>query len=147
MSTLSISKFRAITFATILAVVPLSPASHAQDIEGAVVVNVPFAFQNGSQHLTAGLYTIGIESNNMLVIRGELRSGFALTLLDDDTHPSKTTRVVFRKYGDQYFLHEVWIEGESSHTSLLPSKVEEREIAANRTAPTGVVVAALEMPR
>ena len=44
MSTLSMSKFRAILLAITFAGAPLCPASHAQDLEGAVVVNVPFAF-------------------------------------------------------------------------------------------------------
>jgi hypothetical protein len=87
-----------------------------------VVVNVPFAFENGSQHFTAGPYTIRMGSQNMLMIRGKSRAGFAMTLFDEDSHPSKTTKVVFRRYGDQYFLYEVWIEGDTSHTSCLLSK-------------------------
>jgi hypothetical protein len=43
MSALSMVKFRAILFAVILTVAPLSLASQAEDLEGAVVVNVPFA--------------------------------------------------------------------------------------------------------
>ena len=147
MSTIQISKVRAILLAIIFAGAPLSPASHAQDLEGAVVVNVPFAFENGPQHFAAGLYTIGMESHNVLMIRGESRSGFIMAGLDEDSHPSETTKIVFRKYGDQYFLREVWVEGETSHTYCLPSKAEQLEIAANRTAPTGVVVAALETSR
>jgi hypothetical protein len=147
MNTLSISKFRAILLAVTLAGAPLSPASHAQDLEGAVVVNVPFAFENGPQHFAAGLYTIGMKSHNVLMIRGEARSGFVMADFDEDTQPSETTKVVFRRYGDQYFLSEVWVEGETSHTYCMPSKAEKLEIAANRTAPTGVVVAALETSR
>jgi hypothetical protein len=143
MSTLSMSKFRAILLAVTLAGAPLCPASHAQDPEGAVVVNVPFAFEYGSTHFTAGLYTIRMESQNILELRGEKRSGFSMTRLDDDNRPSKTTKVVFRRYGVQYFLHEVWVEGETSHTSCMPSKAEKLEISLNRTAPTGVEVAVL----
>jgi hypothetical protein len=152
MNTPSISKFRAILLAVTLAGAPLSPASHAQDLEGSVVVNVPFAFENGHQHFAAGLYTIGMESHNVLMIRGESRrgesrSGFVMADFDEDSQPSETTKVVFHRYGDQYFLSEVWVEGETSHTYCLPSKAEKLEIAANRTAPTGVVVAALETSR
>ena len=147
MSTLQISKVRAILLAIIFAGAPLAPASHAQDLEGKVIVNVPFAFQNGSQHLSAGLYTISMSYQNIASIRGESRSGFAMTGFDEDPQPSKTTKVVFRKYGDQYFLDEIWVAGETSHTYFLPSKAERLEISANRTAPTSVVVAALEPPR
>lgn len=147
MSTLQVSKVRAILLAIILAGAPLSPASHAQDLEGAVIVNVPFAFQNGSQHLSAGLYTISISYQNIASIRGESRSGLAMTGSDEDRQPSKTTRVVFLKYGDQYFLHQIWVAGETSHAYFLESKKERLETSANRTAPTSVVVAALEPPR
>ena len=147
MSTLSMSKLRAILLAITFAGAPLCPASHAQDLEGAVVVNVPFAFENGSQHFTAGLYSILMDDQRILAIHGESRSGFTLAWFQEDSHPSGTTKVVFLRYGDQYFLHEIWVAGESSHTYCLPSKAEEREMAADRVAPTGVVVAALEMPR
>jgi hypothetical protein len=147
MSTMSTWKLRAILFTVILAVAPLSAASHAQDLDEAVVVNVPFAFQNGSQHFTAGLYTIRIEDQHVMIIQGKSSSGFAISWLhEEDSLPSKTTRVVFQRYGDQYVLHEVWVTGETSYTYFLPSKAEKRELAANRDAPTGVVVAALEMP-
>jgi hypothetical protein len=147
MSTMSMWKFRAVLFAGILAVGPLSAMSHAQVTEGPVVVNVPFAFENGSQHFAAGLYSIGMDDQRILAIHGESRSGFALAWFQEDSHPSKKTKVVFLRYGDQYFLREIWVAGESSHTYCLPSKAEEREMAANRVAPTDVVVAALEMPR
>jgi hypothetical protein len=112
-----------------------------------VIVNVPFAFHNGAQHLSAGLYTIRMDYQRVAIIQGESRSGVALAEFDEDRQPSKTTKVVFNKYGDQYFLHEIWVEGETRHTYFLPSKREKLEISANRTAPTSVVVAALEPPR
>jgi hypothetical protein len=147
MSILSMSKFRAILLAVVVAGAPLSPASHAQELEGAVVVNVPFTFENGSQHFAAGRYTIRMDSQHILLIRGESSSGFVMAGIDESIHPSETTMVVFRRYGDQYFLREVWVEGETTYTYCMPSKVEQLEIAAAQTAPTAVVVAALETPR
>jgi hypothetical protein len=84
---------------------------------------------------------------NIATIRGESKSGFATTGFDEDPQPSQTTKVVFHKYGDQYFLEEVWVAGETTHTYFLPSKAERLEISANRSAPTSVVVAALDQPR
>jgi hypothetical protein len=147
MSTLQVTKVRAILLAIIFAGALLSPTSHAQDLESKVIVNVPFAFQNGSQHLSAGLYAISTSYQNIASIRGASRSGFALTGLDEDSQPSKTTRVVFRKYGDQYFLNEIWVKGDTAHTYFLPSKRESVELSANRTAPTNITLAALEPPR
>ena len=147
MSTLQISKVRATLLAIIFAGASLSPASHAQDLEGKVVVKVPFAFEDGSQHFSPGLYTISMDYRNIATIRGESSAGFATTGFDEEPQPSQTTKVVFHKYGDQYFLEQIWIAGETTHTYFLPSKAEKLEMSANRTAPTDVVVAALEPPR
>jgi hypothetical protein len=147
MNTLTIWKLRAILFAVILAVAALSPALHGENLDDAVEINVPFAFENGSQHFKPGHYTIRMAFQNVMIIQGNSRSGFVMEWLDEDNQPSKTSKAVFLKYGDQYFLHEIWIEGETTHTYCLPSKAEQREIAANKAAATGVVVAALETPR
>jgi hypothetical protein len=77
MNILSTWKSRAFVFAFILPVAPWLVTSQAQDIQGAVIVNVPFAFENGSQHLDPGLYTIRMENqgtcklvvNRALVLR------------------------------------------------------------------------------
>jgi hypothetical protein len=147
MSTLSIRKFRGILFGIILAVAPLLAASQAETLGPTVSVNVPFAFENGSQHFAAGLYTICMESHNVLMIQGKSGSGFALTWFDEDMHPSQATKVVFVRYGSQYFLDQVWVTGETSHTYLLRSRAEILHIAANEAAPTSVTIAALGTPR
>jgi hypothetical protein len=147
MGSLSMWKFRAILFVVILAVAPSSAVSHAQDLDDAVVVNVPFVFSDGLQNFDAGRYTIRMGEQRILAIRGESNSGFAMAWFEEYGQPSKTTKVVFRKYGHRYVLSEVWIAGETSHTYCLPSKAEEREMAANKAVPAVVVVAALEMPR
>jgi hypothetical protein len=148
MNTLSTWKFRATLFAVILAVAPSAAVSHAQDMDNAVVVvKVPFAFVDGSQHFPAGLYNIRMDDQKILAIHGQSDSGFVMAWFSEDSHPSNSTKVVFRRYGDQYFLQEIWISGESRHTYCLPSKSEKREMAANNAVPTNVVVAALGMPR
>ena len=146
MSTLQLSRISAILLTVILAGAPLSPALRAQDPEDVVEVNVPFAFESGSQHFAPGLYTISRNDQNVIAIRGESKSGFVLSWFNEDGKPSKTTKIVFSKYGDQLFLQELWVSGDTSHTYFLPSKEEKREMSANRTAPTTMVVAALERP-
>lgn len=147
MSTLSIWKFSASLLAVILAAAPSSLVSQAQFVEESVVVNVPFAFGDGSQNFAAGRYSIRMDDQKILAIRGDSNSGFVMAWFEQDSHPAETSKVVFRKYGDQYFLSEIWIAGESSHLYRLPSKQEKREEAANKEVPTQVVVAALQMPR
>ena len=147
MSTLSKWKFSASLIAVILAAAPSSLVSQAQFADESVVVNVPFAFGDGSKNFAAGRYSIAMNEQKILAIRSDSNSGFVMAWLEQDSHPAETSKVVFRKYGDQYFLSEIWIAGESSHTYRMPSKQEKREMAANKAAPTDVVVAALEVPR
>jgi hypothetical protein len=147
MSTLQVSKVRATLLAIVFVGASLSPASQAQDPEGKVVVKVPFAFEDGSQHFSPGLYTISAYYRNVANIRGESISGFVTPSVDDNRQPSQTTKVVFHRYGSQYFIEQIWVAGETTHTRFLLSKAERLEIAANKTAPTDVVVAALEPPR
>jgi hypothetical protein len=150
MSTLQLSKVRAILLTVTLAGAPLLPALQAQGLDNVVQVNVPFAFQSGSQHFAPGLYTISQDDQHVIAIRGESGPGFGSvhSWFDENEQPSNTTKVVFRKYGDQFFLQEVWISGDTRHTYILPSKAEERKMSANGTADTIVVLAALlEPPR
>ena len=53
MITPSMFKFHASLFAGILTIALLTPASHAQASATPINVDVPFAFQNGSQHFAA----------------------------------------------------------------------------------------------
>jgi hypothetical protein len=147
MSTVSMWKFGVSLLAVILAAAPSSVVSQAQDTVDAVVVNVPFAFGDGTRNFAAGRYSIRMDEQKTLAISGESNSGFAMAWFEEDSCPAETTKVVFRRYGDQHFLSEIWIAGESSHAYRLPSKEEKREEAANKEVPTEVVVAALEMPR
>lgn len=82
---------------------------HAQSLD-ALVVNVPFNFAVGNTTLPAGTYTIDrVQFNNSNNL--ELRSA--------DGHSSVFTsgivnlqfngdpKLVFDRYGDQYFLHQI----------------------------------------
>jgi hypothetical protein len=148
MSTLSMLKFRASIFAAALAIAPFSPVSRAQDVGMLAQVNVPFAFETASQHFTAGVYTIRMENEHTLLIRGNSDSGLAMAWVDDNAQPAKTGKALFRKYGDQYFLSEISITGKSRRVHFRPSKAEsEMLIAGSKTTPTGVEIALMDASR
>jgi hypothetical protein len=58
--------------------------------------------------------------------------------------PSETTKVVFHRYGNQYFLREVWDANESSHLvnpeTPAEAKAQKIEAAANHGAGATVEV-------
>jgi hypothetical protein len=151
MSTLSMWKFRASLSAAVLAVASLAPACHAQTRWTSTQVNVPFAFEYGSQHFDAGLYTISMPVEHLISIQGKAGHGLAYMVPDIDSQPAKTGKVVFRKYGNRYFLREMWTVGATNHLHCVQSKAERQaerlELASNQTTPTGVELALLESPR
>jgi hypothetical protein len=147
---LSMWMLRASLFAIILAVVSLPPAMYAQEVGETVTLNVPFAFEVGSQRFPPGFYTIQMKDQHIILIRGSLASGYLGTWFDEDEQPSKTSKVIFRKYGDRYFIGEIWTAGDGTHTYTVPSKAEKKldsELAENKTSPTGVEVAVLSASR
>lgn len=82
------------------------PAGHAQTGWHRAGVTVPFSFDCGQTHLAHGRYVLSIDGN-VLTIRG---NGSAATVLAQSSYNPTTTetlRVVFKRYGDRYFLEEV----------------------------------------
>src|SRR5262245_35403120 len=91
--------------ATFTAVAAASiPAEAAQ-----VRCQIPFSFTVRGKTLPPGMYHASTEApQGVLSIRGD--GGFALAMAvgiesGDVTQP----RLVFHKYGDEYYLHEVWL--------------------------------------
>jgi len=57
---------------------------------------------------------------------------------------SQQTKLVFTRYGDQYFLSEIWMAGTTVGQKLPKSRRErELEIAQNETAQQVVILAEL----
>jgi hypothetical protein len=146
MRTLSISKFRAGLFAAVLAVAPLSPALHGQDVGMVAKVNVPFAFETASgHHFAPGVYSVRMESLHTLLIRGDSDSSLTMTSLEDNGHTAKVGKATFHKYGNEYFLSEITVAGKSRRVTFAKSKAEERaQVAAEKVPATDVELALLE---
>jgi|HubBroStandDraft_4_1064222.scaffolds.fasta_scaffold1003734_1 hypothetical protein len=146
MSTLSISKFRAGLFAAVLAVAPLSPALHGQDVGMFAKMNVPFAFETASgHHFAPGVYSVRMESLHTLLVKGDSDSALTMTTLEDNGQVAKTGEATFHRYGNQYFLSEITVAGRSRQIHFAKSKAENRaQIAAEKTPATNVELALLE---
>jgi hypothetical protein len=116
--------FRTTLFAAVLAVATLSPAMHAQ-APARAKAEIPFAFQVGSAHFEAGTYTFRDLAQHIISISSRSRSGLAVTRQETSVHPSPSSKIVFHKYGDRYFLAEVWASGDMDHVTVAKSKAEE----------------------
>jgi hypothetical protein len=123
MNILSTSKFRAGLFAAVLAVAPLSPALHAQDVGMIGKMNVPFAFETTSgHHFNPGVYSIRMDSPHTMLIRGDSDSALTMAAIEDNGQPAKNGKATFRRYGSQYFLSEITVAGRSRRRSRWPRR-------------------------
>jgi len=122
---------------------------HAQRSER-LVVDVPFAFTIGDTQFSAGEYSVtkANESSTVLMIRdGNGRNGIMFTTNPGNGKAGRTeqAKMVFNKYGDQYFLSSVHRPGGIVRT-LKQSRRErnvEKEMAAINRAATPQSVAVL----
>jgi hypothetical protein len=113
-------------------------AVQAQD--RTVAANVPFSFYMGGSAMPQGSYKVD-----------ELSHGAVVSLRSKDSIKSVTTheiagqkqvepaRLVFHRYGDSYFLAEIW-NGETSVGQALATSKREKELAQNGAAPTLAVI-------
>jgi hypothetical protein len=115
-------------------------APAAADSFGLIRVDVPFDFTAGHSIFPAGKYTIRPAGGNANgVIRMTSDDGEASVFLS--THSAQSveskdeTVVIFHRYGDQYFLFQVWAVGDTIGLEIPKSSMERqaaRVIEANK---------------
>lgn len=139
-----------ISFLALSLLVTLSAISaSAQTGNKRLVANVPFDFQIGDMTLSAGEYTVRSisQSDSALLIRNEKSAQGRMVLTDlvlAKAGQSKHAKLVFNKYGDQYFLVSIWEggrEGRALHRSGSERRVR-RELASTKSGEPEVVLIA-----
>lgn len=129
---------KGVTMLMLIAAVVLMAAlvsAHAQS--GIVVADVPFEFAVGSKSLTAGEYSVRAFTTNgdAVLIRAKDSNGgvIRLTRSIQARMVPKQAKLVFHRYGQRYFLSEIWTTGERTGRQLLKSPEEralENQLAA-----------------
>jgi len=110
-----------------------------------MTVNVPFSFAVGDQSLPAGEYlvlTVTPERSIRITGTDGKHSAIVNTLPNYAKAPSANSRLVFHKYGDEYFLAQVWTGGQNVARNPLSSK-RAMEIAGSGGTPQTLTVIAL----
>lgn len=113
---------------------------------GVVKANVPFNFIVNKTELPAGQYRIqpmGITAGAMAIEspNGKVVKAFLPTACQSP-QTQKTTKLVFHRYGTQYFLAQIWRAGNDLGQEL-PASGLETEVARDYPAESVVVVATL----
>ena len=110
-----------------------------------MTVNIPFAFAVADHSLPAGQYlvlTVTPERSIRIVSTDGKHSAIVNDLPNYGSAPSPDSRLVFHKYGDEYFLAQVWTAGQNVARSPLSSK-RAMEIASSGGMPETFTVVAL----
>jgi hypothetical protein len=103
-----------------------------------VQANIPFSFVVSGKTLPAGEYNVRRgTSPDTMIIRGVNHGEGAFTAFVPTTVPSARrgiARLVFHRYGDQYFLAQVWTSG-GQGDQIPPTRLE-RELTAQGNNPS-----------
>ena len=93
----------------------------------APVFKVPFDFTVDNLVLPAGSYQVSYYApKSAIMIRSEDGRFHAFTAIQPDDPSTSGGKVVFTKYGNQYFLHEVLCSALSMNVALPTSRLEKR---------------------
>jgi len=128
-----VSLLCAILLATVIA------SAQGQTLGYRIKANIPFDFTIGNKKLPSGKYSLGrarqFSDDALISVEDEDgRSkliGTSMPVLTGDV--TREPMLVFHRYGDQYFLYQVWPAGATTGRQF-PKSRSEREVEENVVA-------------
>ncbi|HXC87818.1 MAG TPA: hypothetical protein VNU23_08525 [Candidatus Cybelea sp.] len=141
-------KTRALVMAGMMAltVMAFSRVAQAQEM---LVVNIPFDFVAGNMTLPAGEYSIKVTAPERTLLLIDRKDAAASAFMNTNpvvkTEMQTESKMIFNRYGDRYFLSEVWTAGNSRGRQLSKSRreMEMAQIAKSETQSQVTLVAEL----
>jgi len=106
-------------------------------------VQVPFDFRVGGSHLSAGHYTVfHVGSRLIMLQRSDGKATSLLPVIVSNVPAGESaSKLVFNRYGNQYFLSQVWTEQDSQKHECFQSRSEQILLASQHRSGTVTVVA------
>ena len=103
-----------------------------QSNRGDTIANIPFAFTVANHTLPPGRYTVTRLSDKALkIVNSQNQGTFALNYKVERT-VSESSKMVFHRYGNAYFLSEIWVSGSRTGARVVHSRFE-NELADKRS--------------
>lgn len=105
--------------------------------------DIPFEFVIANKTMPAGKYTVepGSASHTLVVRSADWGATCAVSANGKASSGRTGSYLLFRKYGDRYFLAEVWNEAKQRGSEIRKSKTE-RELLARGFEPIPVTILA-----
>ena len=126
-------------------IVTAGVSAKAQSLEYRLTANIPFDFTVVDKKLPAGKYWISRaqQSQGDMIVQVRSAKGnenvIRLTTPVNTLYPTRDASLVFHRYGNEYFLSEVWPKGGSVGRELLKTRAErelQRKAQDNQIAAT-----------
>ena len=148
MKTNSLTTFAAIALLTLAA----AATARAQSAPRAQAADIPFEFTAGDQTFPAGVYRVERVNTQtdraaLSIKSGDGRLSVLVQTMPVETRPgapSESAMLVFNRYGDRYFLSQIWQPSDEAGLELPKSRAERalrRGPRASRPAPARETVA------
>lgn len=120
----------------VMAIVAAGVSAQAQSLQYKLTANIPFEFKVADQKLPAGKYSVrrAMESSGDMVVRisgvdnDAIASRVSIPLVT--YKPKRQGTLIFHRYGEEYFLSEVWPASSTTGRAFLKTR-EERDLERN----------------
>src|SRR5262245_1856422 len=118
----------------VMTIIAASVSANAQTLQYRLTANIPFDFSVAGHKLPAGKYWVSRAqpNNGDTVIQIRSADGHSnitrLTIPVYAYNPVKSSSLIFNRYGDEYFLSEIWTKGGATGREVTKSRAE-RELS------------------
>jgi hypothetical protein len=124
-------KRQAVSLVSLLSLLLVAGSAIAQTVH--VRADIPFNFAVGNKTYPTGAYSIGTlgdRDGKVLLLRSEDGNTNMAIISNaaENRTPADKTKLVFSRYGKQYFLSQVWLSG-ATRGHQLPKSNREKEVA------------------
>ena len=126
----------------------LAAISASAQTGGRIEASIPFDFAAGETRLKAGDYSVKRISKDALQLRNAQNEKSVIVmapLVIQQTRNDAPERLVFKRYGNEYFLSQIWITRGADGHGLFASKAENRlakQMDKSRQQPQSVEIVA-----
>jgi len=114
----------------VMTMIAAGTSASAQSLHYKMTANIPFEFSVANKKLPAGEYSVtrAQQTAGDLVLQISSKDGresiSRLTIAVNTLEPKDDARLIFHRYGDEYFLYEIWPAGGSTGRELPKSRAE-----------------------